>query len=154
MEITTYILTSLIITLGLFMGLILAIISPEELKPGKKYFKLSKHITFYLIIFFSLIFLYKNKVHMMITLVILVFYFLEFKLKHQTTYLLLSVLFFLSTVGKYSFLIISSLLLIYTITISINLRIKHITKNNWKMVKLLITNYIWFFIGTIIIYFL
>jgi len=136
------------------MGLILAIISPEELKPGKKYFKLSKHITFYLIIFFSLIFLYKNKVHMMITLVILVFYFLEFKLKHQTTYLLLSVLFFLSTVGKYSFLIISSLLLIYTITISINLRIKHITKNNWKMVKLLITNYIWFFIGTIIIYFL
>tara|TARA_Y100000034_G_scaffold39094_2_gene48193 strand:- start:29946 stop:30413 length:468 start_codon:yes stop_codon:yes gene_type:complete len=152
-EVVTYTLTSLTITIGLFIGLILAIISPEELKPGKKYFKITEHILFYLIIFFSLTFLYINKVYLLTTMAILVFYFLEFKLKPQFTYLLLSILFYLSTTNEDAFLIISSLLFIYTIFVSINFRIKHIHKNNWKITKLLLINYIWFFIGTIILYF-
>ena len=144
MEIITYILTSLLITFGLFIGLVLTIISPEELKPGKKYFKITEHIIFYLIIFFSLTFLYINKVYLLTTLAVLVFYFLEFKLKPQFTYLLLSILFYLSTTNKNAFLIISSLLLIYSVFIAINFRIKHMNKNNWQITKLLLINYIWF----------
>ncbi len=153
MQFIIYTLTSLIITLGLFIGLLLTIISPEELKPGKFYFKVTKHITFYLIIFFSLIFFKQNTVHILITLTILVFYFLEMKLKGILSYLLLSVIFYLSTQNQSQFLIISSLLLIYTIFISINLRNKYIKKNNLQIIKLLILNYIWFFISTLVLYY-
>lgn len=153
MQFINYILTSLAITLGLFIGLVLCIISPEELKPGKKYFNTAKHILFYLIIFFSLIFFYLNKVYLLITLIILVFYFLEFKFKDQITYLLLSILFYLSSSGKNSFLIISSLIFIYSILISINLRIKYIHKNNKQIIKLLLKSYVWFFVGSVILYF-
>ncbi len=153
MQFLTYILTSLIITFGLFIGLLLCIISPEELKPGTKYFKIFKYILFYLIIFFSLTFFQQNKIYMLITLVILVFYFLELKFKEQFIYILLSILFYLSTIKESSFLTISSLLLIYTTLISINLRIKYIHKNNKQIIGLLLKNYIWFFVVSIILFF-
>lgn len=153
MELITYTLTSLVTVLGLFIGLILCIISPEELKPGKKHFKLTKHILFYLIIFFSLIFFYKNKVYMMISLVILVVYFLKFKFKEPIIYLLISILFYLSSYEKNSFIVISSVIFIYSIFLSINLRIKHLHKNNWNVIKLLLFNYVWFLIGSVILFF-
>jgi len=52
----------LIASSGFLLGIILALISPEELKPGKKYFMIAKFILLFLVILFSLgLFIYSHK---------------------------------------------------------------------------------------------
>lgn len=152
MQFLTYLLTSSTITLGLFIGLILTIISPEELEPGKKYFKLAKHILFYLIIALSISLFYTNKVHLLIALVMLVIYFLEFRFKEQSIYLLLSILFYLSISTETSFLIIASALFIYSIFLAIDFRLQNMHKNNMKIAGLLLVNYVWFLVGGMLLF--
>ena len=54
MQLLNYSLISLISSLGLLVGMILAFTAKEELEPGKKYFQLLQKLTLLLIVIFLL----------------------------------------------------------------------------------------------------
>lgn len=71
MSLITNTLMLLISLAGFIIGFILSIISPEELRPGKKYFVFIRTSLFYLITFFILsIFIYYQKYYFILILVI------------------------------------------------------------------------------------
>lgn len=61
---------------GFLVGILLSIISPEEMKPGKKYFVFIKNFLFYLIVFFSLslFYVYQLGYFLLMPLAYLAFY--------------------------------------------------------------------------------
>ena len=73
MELINHILTIIIAFLGFPIGILLAKISPEEIKTGKKYFKIIQTILLVFILFFLLDFL---KLNIFITIIITSFVFL------------------------------------------------------------------------------
>lgn len=93
MEILNYILATLITFSGLFVGLILAIIAKEELKPGKPYLILLQNLVFSLIIFF-LLFFNNLAIWLAILMALLTFIFLlKSKINPIATYLFLALIF-------------------------------------------------------------
>ena len=67
MGILTNTLMLLISIAGFLVGFILSIISPEELRPGKKYFVFIRESLFYLMILFSLfLFVYYQKYYLIL----------------------------------------------------------------------------------------
>lgn len=90
--------------LGFLFGIILALIAPEELRPGKKYFLLIKKILFCFILLLPLfLFIYlKNYYFVLIIIIYLVLYFLILRKKK----------FWLKEIFNYSFFIITYLVFI------------------------------------------
>ncbi|PIZ51023.1 hypothetical protein COY27_05200 [Candidatus Woesearchaeota archaeon CG_4_10_14_0_2_um_filter_33_13] len=78
-------------TIGLFLGLILAFIAPEELRAGKKYFQLAKLLLAIALLIFINFALYQSElVPLMVVFSIfaLVMFFLSFKIKYRSIELL------------------------------------------------------------------
>lgn len=116
MNILNYSLTAIISYLGLFIGFLLAVIAKEELKPGKKYFIFLQKIILLLIFIFLVVFIDLNYI---LVLLILSFIIISvFKRKKEFNelpyiYIILSVIFFLSSKILNLFIIESSLIFLY-----------------------------------------
>jgi hypothetical protein len=138
MQSVNYISTSIFVYLGLLFGAILAYISKEELKSGKKYFILTQKIILLLIII-SLLFYYNfgfliNLLLLTVLIILLsIFYYKKIHIVNysKTIYLLLGVIFYLSSFNINLFIINSSLTFLYgfpTGSLLINLKKKNYFK--------------------------
>jgi hypothetical protein len=109
-----YSLASLICFGGLILGIILANITKEELKEGRKYFMGLQNIFFALIIFFLLYFntnIYLAVVVSFTVLVLLIF--LKQPKMSYMAYPLMAIVFYLSSKSTETFIIESSLIFLY-----------------------------------------
>jgi len=127
-----YILTALIVYIGLFIGVILSYLAKEELKPGRKYFNLAKNLLFFVMI--ALLFFYFAETFYIIAgLVLVVIYFLlKSKPYHDiVVYIMLGLVFYFNLGITYS---IPITMFIYGLVQG--------TLNN--KVKSILIRYIWF----------
>jgi len=146
-----YFLASIIVYLGLLLGVILIKLAPEEQRPGKKYFSLLKKIILFLII--TLFFAYSNLNYVLLLFLIAVLFLilLSKKITLESTiliYLLFGVIFSLSSKITNLFVIESVLIFLYGIpTASLIFKIK---KKNYYDV---FARNLLFFLPVILIYF-
>ena len=153
MQITfiSYFLASIIAYLGLLLGVILIKLAPEEQKPGKKYFILLKKILFFIIII-SILFFYKlNIILITILIVFVLILILNRKInleKSPLVYLLLGIIFYLSSKVFNLFVIESVLIFLFGIPAS-SLIIKLKEKNYYEI----FVKNLWFFVPVILLYF-
>jgi hypothetical protein len=147
-----YFLVSVLAYLGLLVGVILIKLAPEEQKPGKKYFILLKKILFFLTITFLLFFYKINFILSLLFLFFILILILNKKIKLEKSYLvylLLGIIFYLSSKIFDLFVIESVIIFLYGISnASLNLNLK---KRNYYNV--LIIN-LWFFVPVILLYFM
>ncbi|MBU90355.1 hypothetical protein CMO94_02335 [Candidatus Woesearchaeota archaeon] len=152
MQITylTFFLASIIAYLGLLFGVILIKLAPEEQKPGKKYFILLKKILFLFIIAF-LSFYYKiNFIFLILLLIFIIVLMLNKKLnldKSALVYLLLGIIFYLSSKIPDLFVIESVLIFLYGVP---NASLIFKRKNYYEV----FVKNLWFFIPVILLYFI
>jgi hypothetical protein len=152
MQITylTFFLASIIAYLGLLFGVILIKLAPEEQKPGKKYFILLKKILFLFIIAF-LSFYYKiNFIFLILLLIFIIVLMLNKKLnldKSALVYILLGIIFYLSSKIPDLFVIESVLIFLYGVP---NASLIFKRKNYYEV----FVKNLWFFIPVILLYFI
>jgi len=118
MNFLNYTLTALISYLGLVVGIILAIIAKEELKKGKKYFIFLKKIILLLVFIFLIIFIELNYIILLLILPFIGIYLLKNKIDFNELpyiYIILAVIFYLSSKTLNLFIIESSLIFLYGI---------------------------------------
>ena len=117
MNILNYSLTALISYIGLFVGFILALIAKEELKAGKKYFVTLQKIILLLIFIFLLIFELSYIPLLLISIFIIIYLFKTKKSFNESLYIyiLLGIIFYLSSKTLNLFIIESSLIFLYGI---------------------------------------
>ncbi|MCH8066993.1 MAG: hypothetical protein IIC69_00240 [Nanoarchaeota archaeon] len=150
MQITylNYFLASIIAYLGLLLGIILIKLAAEEQQPGKRYFILLKKILFFMILV-SLLFFYKiNVILTTILLFFIIILMLNKKMnleKSSLVYLLLGVIFYLSSKIFNLFVLETVLIFLYGVansSILLNLKKKNyygiILKNLWFFVPIIV----------------
>lgn len=118
MNLLNYSLAAIITYLGLFTGFILAITAKEELKPGKKYFIFLQKVILLLIFIFLLIFVDLNYVLVLLILIFILIQILRRKKDFNElpyTYIILAIIFYLSSKKLNLFIIESSLIFLYGI---------------------------------------
>lgn len=116
MNLLNYSLTAITVYLGLFIGFILAIIAKEEIKPGKRYFLLLQKIILLLIFIFLLIFIDLNYILVLLILAFIIIHLLKTKKEFKELpyiYIILSIIFYLSSKKLNLFIIESSLIFLY-----------------------------------------
>lgn len=118
MNFLNYSLTALVCFVGLFAGFFLAIIAKEELKIGKKYFVFLQKIILLLIFVFLLVFIKLNYILVLLILAFIAVYAAKnyFKDKFDEmfyVYIILAVIFYLSSKELNLFIIESSLIFLY-----------------------------------------
>jgi len=118
MNILNYSLTALVLYIGLFMGFILVLMAKEEIKPGKKYFLFLQKAILSLIFILLVVFLGLNYIVILLLLACIIIYITKNYLKKEFndviyTYILLSVIFYLSSKNLNLFIIESSLIFLY-----------------------------------------
>ena len=116
MDFLNYFLISLIVYLGLLIGIVLAFMAREELKDGKRYFILLHNIILGFILFFILEFFRVNTylaLFLPLILIVMLFEFNELYKKSYIVYLLLGIVFYISSKNVNLLLIVSSLILFY-----------------------------------------
>ena len=109
------VLAPIIAFLGFPLGLFLSFVSPEEMKPGKKYFELIQNLLLVFILFF--VFDYYTlpliiSIILTVTVFLVVFYW-QNKHKSIILYLILAVLLYLSSNNPSLFALESSLIFMY-----------------------------------------
>lgn len=116
MNLLNYSLAAIISYLGLFVGFILAITAKEELKAGRKYFIFLQKIILLLIFVFLLIFVKLNYLLVLLILVFIVIYISKRKKEFNELpyiYIILSIIFYISSKELNLFVIESSLIFLY-----------------------------------------
>ncbi len=119
MQFINYFFASIISFLGLFIGILLVRIAPEEQKPLEKYFVLSRKILLYLIFIFAVFYYFNDYFNLAILLTYFIFLLvIEYKVKDLLKksiiiYAFLGILFFLSSKNTNLFTMESSLILMY-----------------------------------------
>ena len=110
MELINYVLLSVVTYLGLFCGVLLVKIAPEEQRPGKKYFLILQKIIFTIIGILLII----NFSTINLALVIVAILFLAQKnINYHIAYIFFTALIFLTVLQKNSFLILSFTALVF-----------------------------------------
>jgi len=112
MNLLNQILILLFSLTGIIFGLILALIAPEELKAGKKYFLLSKRIIFVLIFFLVNYYLYLAKNYYVLipfTILAIILFVLELtsqkKIYELFNYFIFTIPYFFSTENTFHLLL-------------------------------------------------
>ena len=108
-------LVPIIAFLGFPFGLFLSFLSPEEMKPGEKYFRLIQNLLLVFILFFILDY-YSSPLIVSIMITTLFFlgvFYWRNKHKSITLYIILAVLLFLSSDNSSLFALESSLIFMY-----------------------------------------
>jgi hypothetical protein len=107
--------------LGLLIGILLSFMAKEELKPGKKWFLLLHNIILGFILFFILEFLNVNvyiTLLLPLALIVFLFKYSELYRKSWVVYILLGIIFYLSSKNINWLLINSTLMLFYGFLVS------------------------------------
>jgi hypothetical protein len=146
----TYFLASIIAYMGLFLGMLLIKLAPEEQKPGIKYFIFIKKVLFFLIMLFLLYFYRIHYLLSILLLIIISILMLTGKMKLNASaviYFLFGVIFYLSYKQQDLFVIESVLIFLYGIP-NASLMLK---KNNYY--DIFVKN-VWFFAPVAILYFI
>lgn len=151
MELISYFMALVISFLGLFVGYILAYMAKEELKPGEKYLMLLKNLIFALIGGLFAYFLLESILIGVLLFLVLVFISLKFKISTRAIYLLLGVLFFISTNNQNMFLIISLLIFAYGFPTGSLFVSKFIKQSKIKNAKMLFLNHIWYLVTGVLL---
>ena len=147
MEILNYILVLLISFFGLFIGMILAFIAEEEIRPGEKYLNLFKNIILILIVFFLL----NAYFNVYIGLLGLLAIFLN-RIDTKFIYPVLGIVFYLSSKFVNLFLIESSLIFLYGFCAG-SLLSKELRYNKFKIVKKIFLRYgIYILVGIVLFF--
>lgn len=127
MELINQIITIIIIFLGFPIGIILAKLSPEEMKKGKKYFKVIQTTLMVFILFF--LFNYFNLsilISLPITLIVFFLLFYWPKEKSFLFYLILPLIIYFSKINPNLFALQSSLIFIFgLVTGSLSSKVKN-----------------------------
>ncbi|TKJ17721.1 hypothetical protein CEE44_04275 [Candidatus Woesearchaeota archaeon B3_Woes] len=135
MDFLNYFLISLVVYLGLLIGIILSFMAKEELKDGKRYFILLHNIILGFILFFVLEFFRVNvylALFLPLVLIVVLFYFNELYKKSYITYFLLGIVFYISSKNVNFLLVVSSLILFYGFFIG-SLQINFKKKNYFRI---------------------
>lgn len=152
MQIITYLLASIVSYLGLLAGVIQVKMAPEEQNPGKKYFILLKKIIFFLMIALLLAYYRINFVFSLLVLLFLGIIIVSGKMKlekYVLAYLLLGIIFFLSS--KIINLLVIESVLIFIYGMSSASLVYNLKKKNYKEI---FANNLWFFAPVILLYFI
>ena len=154
MNVLNYSLAAIISYLGLSIGLILAIIAKEELKAGKKYFILLQKAILLLIFIFLIYFLKFNLINLIIVLLFIFIYLIKYYWNKRINesfyiYLILSIIFYISSKSLNLFIIESSLIFLYGLPTGTLLT----TKNKKESIINILKNML-FIILAIILFFL
>ncbi len=115
MNILNYSLTAVVSYLGLFVGLILALMAKEEMKDGRKYFLFLQKLILLLVFVFLLVFINLNYILVLLILAFILVYLLRRKNELMYIYIILGVIFYLSSKTLNLFVIESSLIFLYGI---------------------------------------
>lgn len=140
MELLNYFLASILVFLGLFVGVIVAFIAKEELKPGKYYFIFLQRAFFSAAVGFIFLF---NNIPITISIIIsLLILFLVYKTKMNIflSYLILAFLFnaaFRNTLS--AFVVVASLIFLYGIPTGSLLVYEN--RNKIKLIKEILLKY-------------
>jgi len=110
-EYMKYIIVLLLSFLGVFLGGVLALIAPEELKAGEKYWRFSKYVL--VLVMIIAIFYYSIKYSNILTAILISAALILLKLSNREYPALAFILFFSSIVDIYFFFAIASLIFIY-----------------------------------------
>ena len=148
MEFLNLFLISLTVYLGLLLGIILSYMAKEELKPGKKWFLLLHNIVLAFILFFFLEFLDINvylTLLLPLVLVVFLFRYSELYLKSWVIYILLGIIFYLSSKNINWLLINSALMLFYGFLVSA-LQIDSKKKNYLKILYMNLGFFVFLFL--------
>lgn len=142
MSLISYTLTAIVVFLALFLGVILAHIAREELKPGRKYLVLSRHLVFFGVIAAFLYYFIADYFYISIAVITLVLYFvLKKKRFHDVIlYIMFGVMFHYNLEITY---IIPCLMFIYGLLHG-TLLFDKIRFGN--VIKTLFIRYVWFLI--------
>ncbi len=139
MQFINYFFASIISFLGLFIGIMLVKIAPEEQKPLKKYFSLLRKIFLLLIFIFLALYYFNNGFYTAILIAYFLFLlFIEYKIsdlmkKSIFIYSALGILFYLSFSNTNLFAVESSLILLYGLpTASLIYKAKE--RNHFKVI--------------------
>ena len=138
----SYLLTSIIVFLGLPIGIILAYIAKEEIKPGKSYLVFFQSLLFLLIVVFLM---YSFNLHIAVIIIIALLliglmYVLRYKYETTAIYPLLAVFLYMSSKNTNLFMIESSLIFLYGLpTGSLLINFK---KNNYIKIILAHTTFL------------
>lgn len=112
----TYILTTVFVFSGVYVGALLAFIAPEELKPGRNYFKAFENT---LLVFTILLLLYAYEANLFVliflgvVLSIFLYYTCENTPVNQISYFLLGIAFYFAAKSVDLFIIISTMIFLY-----------------------------------------
>jgi hypothetical protein len=115
MNILNYSLTAVVVYLGLLVGFILAMMAKEEMKDGRRYFVFLQKLILLLVFVFLLVFIRLNYILVLLILVFIVVYLLKRKNELVYIYMILGVIFYLSSKTLNLFVIESSLIFLYGI---------------------------------------
>ena len=132
----TYVLTLICVFLGVYVGALLAFIAPEELKPGRNYFRAFENT---LLVFIILILLYAYGAHLAvlillgIALSIFLYYTTSTILVNQVAYLLLGIVFYFSLKTTDLFITISAMIFLYGLPLG-SLYVAQVTKKSKKTI--------------------
>ena len=119
MQFINYFLASLITFAGLIVGIILIKIAPEEQKPLERYFSIARIFLLITIFAFLILFYFKN--YLILTISLLLFsFFIEYKMKnkHNLQFIILGIVFFISSQNQKLLAIESALIFLYGVLIS------------------------------------
>lgn len=138
MEILNIILAALISASGLLVGLLLAKIAKEELKPGKNYFIWLRNILLILAIIFVL-YSFKLQLYLfLITGIIITLLILKLNPKSFIGYPILALLFILSIKNTNLFILTSSIIFLYGLPTAALIKIKIPQKRKNKLYWLIL----------------
>jgi len=112
----TYIITALFVFCGVYVGALLAFIAPEELKPGRNYFRALMNA---LLVFLILVVLYGYGANLFVLILlgvaasIFMYFTSETSPINQVAYFLLGVAFYFSTATIDLFIVTASMIFLY-----------------------------------------
>jgi len=156
MEAITYVLAVLVTFLALFLGMLLARLTKEELKPGDKYFKFAKVVLLIIITVISLTISFLNRHIATFAIILILFIILFFtKKRKKETYIYALYGFIIHYSAGYInlFLLESSLIFIYGLIAGTLITKKFINKELGFIIKKIFIRTISYPLIAIILYF-
>lgn len=148
MEIINYVLSVIVVFLGLIIGIIIAKYTKEELQTGKKYFTLLQKLFLFIISLLLLFFFKLNIIYIIILSILFIIFLFFIKLKKNIImYNLLAIVLFISSSKEIYFIYISSLIFLYGIPTG---TLFYYKKGN---VKKFFKYYVWFLMISLLLFF-
>ncbi len=114
MELLQYILVALAVYAAVYLGMLLAFNSPEELKPGRRYFDAAEKLVYIAVIVLFMYAFDTENIILSIGLLAIALFFIKY-LNTNYAYILLAVIFYLSSTVAWLFTIQACLIFLFSL---------------------------------------